>query len=417
METHKTSIFKNKTYNRLLGANIASKMGSYIGTTAFLFYLLKEFSEEPALATLNELLSTLPILLVFFLIGVVADKFDRQRIVYYSDILCAILSIFLLIAVIYGSLFFMFLFVGLRVMVHAFLSPAQSALVQGVLSPDEYMVASGINQMIASVMSLFGRGIGIFVFWAVGLTGAIIIDIASFIISAALICSCTIQKEIRLPNGEHSLKDLKLPALLKEYGQGVSYIFTNKPLLSLLSGYFVFGMLTSAYAILPVYILKYTLAPKTYETVAIWEGIVIGLGLMAGTYIITKNIKRLTPKKMISYGLLFIGMTTILISVTPTVPFFLLALFASALILPAINIGIGGIVPHIVDREKMGRVSGCILPLSIISQSLMFLLVAWTFPTVLSAEILLALTGGLMLLVAVFYLIVLPNQIGKRALT
>lgn len=413
MKSEKVKIFKNKTYTRLLMANVASKIGSYIGTTAFLFYLLKEFTEKPIYATVNELGSTLPVLLVFFLIGVVADRFDRQRIMYVSDILTVVLSVFLLGAVLQGSIYFMFLFIGLRVIVQAFFAPAQSSLMQGILKPEEYMVASGINQMVMSLMGLFGRGIGIGVFWAVGLTGAILIDILAFSISAILVATCVIETNVRLPNGKHTIKDLKVKMILKEYGEGISYIFKNKPLRNLLTGYFVFGMLSAAYAILPVYMLKYRLAPDNYETIAIYEGIIIGLGLMAGTVVMSKLTAFLTPKQLISYGLLLTGVTTVALSLTTSVPLFLIAIFGSAFFLPAINIGIGGIVPHIVEKEKMGRVSGCITPLTIISQTLMLLFVAWAFPLFLSAGAILGLTGGLMSLVSLFYLMVLPTRIGK----
>lgn len=410
---NKKEIFQNKTYTRLLMANIASKLGAYIGTTAFLFYLLKEFTEKPIYATVNELMSTLPILLVFFLIGVVADKFDRQRIMYLSDTISIVLSVFLLFAVFQESIFFMFLFVGLRIMVHSFFAPAQSAVMQGILKPEEYMVASGVNQVVMSLMGLFGRGIGIGVFWAVGLTGAIIIDIVALAISAILIASLTISNEVRLPNGMHKVADLRVGGVLKEYAEGIGYILQNKPLLNLLTGYFVFGMLSSAYAILPVYMLKYKIAPDNYETVAIWEGITIGVGLLVGTFVISKLTSRFTPKQLISYGLLMTGITTAILSFSTTVPFFLVAIFGSAFFLPAINIGIGGIVPHIVDKEKMGRVSGCITPLTIVSQSLMLGFIAWTFPAHLNAGVILGLTAGLMVLVSLFYLLVLPKRIGK----
>lgn len=413
MKTNKSRIFQNKTYTRLLIANVAAKMGAYIGTTAFLFFLLKEFTEQPLYATINELLSTLPVLLVFFLMGVAADKFDRQRIMYLSQTVSIFLSVCLLVALFYGSIYFMFLFIALRVMVQAFFAPAQSAVMQGILKPEEYMVASGVNQVVVSLMGLFGRGIGIAVFWAVGLMGAIVIDILALLLSAILIATVTISNDVRLPNGTHRVSDLKVKVILKEYGDGIRYIVENKPLRNLLTGYFVFGMLSAAYAILPVYMLKYQLAPETYETIAIWEGIIIGVGLLVGTYVISKLTSRISPKQLISYGLLLTGITTAILSLSTSVPFFLIAIFGSAFFLPAINIGIGGIVPHIVHKEKMGRVAGCITPLTIISQALMLLFIAWAFPAHLDAGVILGLTGGLMVLVSLFYLLVLPKKIGK----
>lgn len=59
-------IFKNTSFTRLFIANVTSQMGSVIGLTAFMFYILDRFSEQPAYATVTELMFSLPTLAVFF---------------------------------------------------------------------------------------------------------------------------------------------------------------------------------------------------------------------------------------------------------------------------------------------------------------------------------------------------------------
>lgn len=59
-------IFKNANYVKLFFANFTSQMGSTIGLTAFMFYLLDRFSEQPFYATLTELMFSVPTLAVFF---------------------------------------------------------------------------------------------------------------------------------------------------------------------------------------------------------------------------------------------------------------------------------------------------------------------------------------------------------------
>ncbi|KML32527.1 hypothetical protein VL14_23380, partial [Cytobacillus firmus] len=86
-------IFKNANYVKLFFANFTSQMGSTIGLTAFMFYLLDRFSEQPFYATLTELMFSVPTLAVFFLVGVFADRMDRQKIAYHCDWISALLSI------------------------------------------------------------------------------------------------------------------------------------------------------------------------------------------------------------------------------------------------------------------------------------------------------------------------------------
>lgn len=72
-------IFENRNFVKLFFAALASQMGTTIGNMAFAFYLLDRFSHQPSYATLAELMYSLPTLFVFFLVGVVADRFDRKK--------------------------------------------------------------------------------------------------------------------------------------------------------------------------------------------------------------------------------------------------------------------------------------------------------------------------------------------------
>lgn len=72
-------IFKNRNFVRLFFAALASQMGTTVGNMAFAFYLLDHFSHQPAYATLAELMYSLPTIFVFFMVGVVADRFDRKK--------------------------------------------------------------------------------------------------------------------------------------------------------------------------------------------------------------------------------------------------------------------------------------------------------------------------------------------------
>ena len=53
-------------------------MGSIIGLTAFMYYILDRFSTQPMYATITELIYSLPVLFVF-LVGVLADNMDRKN--------------------------------------------------------------------------------------------------------------------------------------------------------------------------------------------------------------------------------------------------------------------------------------------------------------------------------------------------
>ncbi|HYK71695.1 MAG TPA: MFS transporter, partial [Pseudoneobacillus sp.] len=159
-------IFQNRTFRNLFLATFTSQMGSTIGLTAFMFYLLDRFSNQPVYASITELMYSLPTLAVFFLVGVFADRMDRQKIAYHCDWISAFLSITLIAAIAIDWMPFIFFVLFIRSAISKFFMPAESAMVQGILKKDDYTTAAGLNQLVMSLFMLFGNGLGIFAYWS-----------------------------------------------------------------------------------------------------------------------------------------------------------------------------------------------------------------------------------------------------------
>ncbi len=64
-----------------------------------MYYILDRFSNQPAYASVTELMYSVPTLVVFLFVGVAADRLDRQKIAYTSNWVAAVLSLSLLGAV------------------------------------------------------------------------------------------------------------------------------------------------------------------------------------------------------------------------------------------------------------------------------------------------------------------------------
>ncbi|MFE8700173.1 MFS transporter [Cytobacillus sp. FJAT-54145] len=402
-------VFQNRNYRNLFFANFTSQMGSTIGLTAFMFYLLDRFSDQPVYATITELMFSLPTLAVFFLVGVFADRMDRQKIAYYCDWISALLSILLIGAILTEWMPLIFAVLFLRSAVQKFFFPAEHSMVQGILKKEDYTTASGLNQMVMSLFMLFGNGLGIAAYWTVGVYGAIMVDTVTFIISAFLIRSCHIKEEVRMPNGKHRIKDLKIAVVFSDFKVGMVYILQHKLLRTLLVGFFVFGIVNGGFSVMPVFILKYKLAPNTYEELSIIVGIIFGVGVLLGSFVASLLSQKLKLHQLIISGLILTGGFVILSSFATNTYIFLGLLFIASFGLPLVNIGIGGWMPSIVDPKMMGRVQGWISPLMMLSQSLTLGFIAVSFPSILTVEMLYWMVGGCLALVGVFYMITLPK--------
>ncbi|MCC5802909.1 MFS transporter [Rossellomorea vietnamensis] len=407
-------IFKNPLFLKLFFANFTSHMGSVIGLTAFMFYLLDRFSEQPMYASITEMMYSLPTLLVFFLVGVFADRLDRQKIAYHCDTISAILTLLLFGAIFIGWLPLIFTVLFLRSGVQKFFFPAEQGILQGVLSKDDYSTAAGLNQMVMSLFMLLGNAVAIFVYWTTGIYGAIAVDFVTFVISAILIKKCVIPEEVRLPNGKHSWKDLNIQSVTKDFTEGMKYIFNHKLLLSLIGGFVVFGIVNGGFAVIPIFILKYKLAPDSYEEYSILLGVAFGAGVLIGSIFSSMLTQKFKFHVLIVAGLVISGTFIIAASFAPTTWLFLMIIFIAALGLPLVNIAIGGWMPSIIDPKMMGRVQGWINPLMMLSQSITLGVIAMTFPSVITVEMLYWLVGGCLIIVAVFYTIILPKYVKEE---
>jgi MFS transporter, DHA3 family, macrolide efflux protein len=402
-------IFKNPIFLKLFFANLTSHMGSVIGLTAFMFYLLDRFSDQPMYASITEMMYSLPTLAVFFLVGVLADRMDRQKIAYHCDTVSAVLTVVLFAAIYIGWLPLIFAVLFLRSGVQKFFFPAEQAILQGVLSKDDYSTAAGLNQMVTSLFMLLGNAIAIFVYWNAGIYGALLVDFITFVISAILIKRCIIPEDVRLPNGQHTWKDLNISLVMKDFKSGLEYILNNKLLLSLISGFIVFGIVNGGFSVIPIFILKYKLAPETYEEYSIILGVAFGSGVLIGSIVSSMLTQKFRFHQLIVTGLVISGTFIIAASFAPVTWIFMLIVFLAALGLPLVNIAIGGWLPSIIDPKMMGRVQGWINPLMMLSQSITLGIIAVTFPAVVSVEILYWLVGGCLIIVGAFYTVILPK--------
>ena len=408
------TIFKNKVFTKLFLAAFASQLGTTIGNVAFAFYLLDRFSKQPFYATIAELMYSLPILLVFFLVGVAADKFDRKKIAVNSDWIRAVLTGFLLAAIYFNILWLVFVILFIRSAVAKFFAPAEMSILQGVLNKEQYMQASGLNQTVLGLFMLFGMGMGAISYHYIGLMGTVMIDGISFIISGLLISTCSIPLEARLPNGKTHMKDINLTTVLTDFKEGLKYILHFRLLKSIVSGFLVFGLINGAFAVLPLFTMKYKLAPEQFTQYASMFSIFLGIGFVLGSGIGSRLIKLLKVHRVIIGGVILSGVFTLIMGAVENVWFYLSIVFIMGVIIAPVNVALSGWMTELVDPKFMGRVSGWVDPLMMLAHSVSLAIIAVVFPAFVKVDTIYWAVGILLMVVGCYYLLVLPKLVTKE---
>ncbi|PEB50502.1 MFS transporter [Bacillus pseudomycoides] len=402
-------LFRNKIYARFFLANILERLGSMIAGISLMFYLLDQYGKQPIYATTTQIMMALPSLVFFLMVGTVVDRFDRQRICTISNICCSLCNIGILISLYYGMIILVFIFLFLENACIQFFSPSEQAMIQGVVHSDQYGAAAGINQMVNSLYALFGVGIATMVYWTFGIYGSILVNTLTFMASGILIQTISIQESVRLPNGRTEWKQVNVKMLLTEFKEGLRYIYQNDTLKKLLLGFIVFGLLNGVLSVSSTYILKYKLAPETYEGLAMVGGVVGGIAMLLGSIVATSIGKKYTPKAIIVFGMLgsavFFGMCYFVNQVWS----FYVCIGLATFFLPFINIAVSGWMYEIVDESFMGRVQSLLSPLTTGFQLLSLGAIAMLFPRWLHADTLYLILFGLLICVTCLYQVILPS--------
>jgi MFS family permease len=402
-------LFKNVTFTKMFLATFASQLGTVVGNMAFAFYLLDRFSSQPYYATLAELMYSLPTLVVFLFVGVIADRLDRKQITVNSDWIRAGLSVFLLVALHWNWIIPAFVLLFLRSAVSKFFAPAEMSLLQGVMSSEQYVQAAGLTQTITGLFMLFGMGLGSITYHYLGIEWAVIIDGISFIISGILLMSCHFSPEVRQPNGKIHLRDLKFRSLMADFGEGLLYIKNHQLLRSIIAGFLIFGVVNGVFAVLPIFTMKYKLSPDHYQFYSSLFTLFLGIGYLIGSAFGSTLVKKFSKVTVLITGLFLSGIITIVLNEMENIWVYLTLVGIMGAILAPVNVVLGGWLPELVESKNMGRVSAWIEPLMMFGQSAALGLIAIAFPKMVTLDVLYLLIGILLLVVSIFYWLVLPS--------
>ncbi|MDR9855604.1 MFS transporter [Paenibacillus sp. VCA1] len=408
------ALFRNPTFSKLFFATFASQLGTVVGNMAFAYYLVDRYSEKPSLATTAELMYSLPTLALFWIVGVIADRFDRKRIAAYSDWFRAGLTLLLLLFVHYDFLLLCFLVLFLRSSISKFFGPAEMGLLQGSIDQDQYIQASGLNQMITGVFMLFGMSLGAASYHFIGIEGAIVVDGLSFLLSGLLLSWGEFPEYARTPNGKNRIRELRFSVILKDFWHGLRYVTGNRLLLMLISGFLFFGIVNGVFAVLPIFAMKYKLSPDQYVVHSSLITVFLGIGFLVGTLLGPHLIRRFTRAPILIVGLFISSLLIGGLGWAERVEvYFVLVLVAGVAIAP-INIALGSWMPELVPPQNMGRVNSLIEPVMMLGHSLALGGIALAFPAWISVTWLHYILAICTVGVSCFYLTVLPPLIRKN---
>ena len=186
---------RNPSYTRLWSAQVISLLGDWFNTI-ILSALVARYSENAGLAVSILLLTRfLPPLLVTPFAGVLLDRFDRKRLLILSDVARMFIVLGYLLVASPDHIAWIYLLSALQFICSAVFEPGRSALLPSLVQPDDLVRANVLGSVTWSVSLAIGGALGGFVSAVLGAQIGLLLDAATFGVSALLIASIRLSPE------------------------------------------------------------------------------------------------------------------------------------------------------------------------------------------------------------------------------
>jgi MFS family permease len=306
-------VLKYPNFRRIWLADAVSVAGNILSDIALLWLVAEEYQSALAVGSIV-ISSSLAYLILGLVGGVFADRFERRKILIYTDLLRAVcvISIPLLYALGGLSIPVLLIINFARAALAQFFNPAQNALIPSTVPRDLLATANSVDQSTSMLMAAISptlAGVLILVF---GPISVFFVDAITFIISALFLVGLKIEPKETNESPEATSKRKNIWIELKD---GVTYIFQHPVLktIALVNVINIFGF--GPYR--PIALIYFQddlgLDATQYGLIESIAFLGLAVGLSQGGRI----IKRLRAGKTYLLGLLIMGATTVAISSTP----------------------------------------------------------------------------------------------------
>ncbi|MEL6406079.1 MAG: MFS transporter [Chloroflexota bacterium] len=348
-----------RTFYTIALTQVLSIIGSRISALALSIYVFTETQSATPIALVMFFI-IVPQILLSGVGGALADRWNRRLLMLLADVGQAAGTILLLASFVSGTfeIWHLYVIVTIQSMFSAFQRPALQASITMLVPDEQRDRANAIQQMGGPIANIIAPAVAGLLFSAFGVVGAILIDLATFLIAVLVI------SRVSIPQPKQTAEGAMLKgSLFKESFYGLQYIWARKGLLGLVLFFAMINLLATGYSALET---PYLLA-RTQDTSVLGillsissAGALIG-GILYGVWGGTKSrIHTVMGAMMLAMlGLVLLGMSQ---------TWWMLALSTLLLMtpLPMINAAAASIIQATVAPDVQGRVFAALQQISML---------------------------------------------------
>ena len=163
--------------------------------------------------------------------GVVADRFSRKTIMIISDLLRVFIVLAFLLVRKPEHVWLVYVLALVQESIWTFYDPARKASVPNLCSADELILANALSGATWSIMLAFGAALGGFITYLYGWQTAIVVDAATFLISALMLMGLDLPHTVPARKEKPDWYDL---TGINDLREGVKYVSRHREVATLL---------------------------------------------------------------------------------------------------------------------------------------------------------------------------------------
>ncbi|MFZ0545650.1 MAG: MFS transporter [Candidatus Promineifilaceae bacterium] len=353
---------KNKNFALLWTGGLISMIGNWILIAAMPFHIYSLTGS--ALATSGFLIAYLvPGILFGSVAGVFVDRWDRKRTMFVTSLAQAAIVLLLVFVQSAEWVWLVYLAGFIESSLGQFFSPAENALLPRLVGEEHLVSANSLNAMNDNLGRVIGPAVGGALLGVVGFSSVIVADSVSYLIAAVLISlvvsptrktadaepTQTAESEDTAPGGQ-------LRQLWEEWLGGMKLVRHNRVLSAvfLVIGVGLFGDA----------IISALLVPFVQDVVGVgalefgWMMTARGLGGIIGGLLLAQIGGRISPRKMLTIGMLSGGVLLLIIVNFPFYWVALVGLLLAGLPVVAWMVSIQTLLQSATDEAYLGRIFG-----------------------------------------------------------
>lgn len=221
---------RNRSFRQLWLGQVVSQMGDWFNTIA-VYTIILQLTGSGRDVGLLLVARFVPSFFFGPISGVIADRFSRQKIMIWSDLLRALVVLGFLFVRSADQMWLVYVLTVLQLGLSTFFEPAKTAAIPSIVEDRELVSANAISSVTWSAMLTIGAAIGGLITDRFGTDVAFVLDAGTYLLSAALIASIRVPKRKKRERQKISVSRL---LGIRETIEGIKYVLERPRVLALL---------------------------------------------------------------------------------------------------------------------------------------------------------------------------------------